>query len=90
MFTLRRMRCTCSVQGFGSWIGALVPLLFVLGRARVRPDTPWHGLACIATRRFSTLGLSAAITLLVTGLINAFDTPMDASFQLRWCCSRSS
>jgi putative copper resistance protein D len=58
--------------GAGLWIGALVPLLFVLGRARGRPDAQWHGLARTATRRFSALGLSAVITLLATGLVNAW------------------
>jgi putative copper resistance protein D len=58
--------------GAGLWLGALVPLLLVLGRARTSPAQAWHALAAIATRRFSTLGVLAVVTLLVTGLINAW------------------
>jgi putative copper resistance protein D len=58
--------------GAGLWLGALVPLLFVLGRARSSPAQAWHKIAATATRRFSTLGVFAVVTLLVTGLINAW------------------
>ena len=58
--------------GAGLWLGALVPLLLVLGRARMSSASAWHALAATATRRFSTLGVFAVVTLLVTGLINAW------------------
>lgn len=58
--------------GAGLWLGALVPLLFVLGRASSSPSPTWHELAATATRRFSTLGVFAVATLLATGLINAW------------------
>jgi len=58
--------------GAGLWLGALVPLLLVLGRARTSPAQAWHALAATATRRFSTLGVFAVVTLMVTGLINAW------------------
>ncbi|WP_372526137.1 copper homeostasis membrane protein CopD [Piscinibacter sp.] len=58
--------------GAGLWLGALIPLLLVLGRARTSPAPAWHALAATATRRFSTLGVVAVVTLLVTGLINAW------------------
>ena len=58
--------------GAGLWLGALVPLLLVLGRARTSPAPAWHALAATATRRFSTLGVFAVVTILVTGLINAW------------------
>jgi putative copper resistance protein D len=58
--------------GAGLWLGALVPLLFVLGRAQSSSAQAWHTIAATATRRFSTLGVFAVVTLLVTGLINAW------------------
>lgn len=58
--------------GAGLWLGALVPLLFVLGRARTSPVHAWKALAATATRRFSTLGVFAVVTLLLTGLTNAW------------------
>ncbi len=36
------------------------------------PTPAWSALAAIATQRFSSLGLIAVTTLLVTGLINAW------------------
>jgi putative copper resistance protein D len=58
--------------GVGLWLGALVPLFFVLGGARTQPGNTWQAFAAIATRRFSTLGIVAMATLLVTGAINAW------------------
>ena len=58
--------------GAGLWLGALVPLLAVLDRARTSSAQAWHALAATATRRFSTLGVFAVVTLLLTGLINAW------------------
>jgi len=56
----------------GLWLGALVPLLYVLGRARSPALSGWAALAGAATQRFSTLGVFAITTLLVTGVINAW------------------
>jgi len=70
----------------GLWLGALVPLLLVLGRARTSRAPAWQALAAIATRRFSTLGVLAVVTLAVTGLVNAwflvgsFPALMDTSY----------
>src|SRR5262245_25946912 len=58
--------------GAGLWLGALVPLLFVLGRARTTRVPGWSTLAAASTQRFSTLGVFAVTTLLATGLINAW------------------
>jgi putative copper resistance protein D len=58
--------------GAGLWLGALVPLLLGLGRARTSRAPAWQALAAVATRRFSTLGVFAVATLLVTGLTNAW------------------
>jgi len=58
--------------GAGLWLGALVPLFFVLNRARTRQTQAWSAAAARATTAFSTLGLFAVATLLVTGVINAW------------------
>lgn len=55
----------------GLWLGALVPLLLVIGRARAYGGPGWVAFAVIATERFSTLGMIAAVGLLITGLMNA-------------------
>jgi putative copper resistance protein D len=57
--------------GAGAWLGALVPLLFVLGRAAGDAAPAWHVLAAVAVRRFSVLGVFAVVLLLGTGLSNA-------------------
>jgi len=58
--------------GAGLWLGALVPLLFVLNRARVQATPAWLAIAATATRRFSRLGVFAVLTLLITGVTNAW------------------
>jgi len=60
------------ILGAGLWLGALVPLLFVLSVARSSGDRAWQSLAAIATQRFSLLGIVAITLLLLTGLINAW------------------
>jgi putative copper export protein/mono/diheme cytochrome c family protein/peroxiredoxin len=53
----------------GGWLGALIPLIFVLRQAR-RPA----GLAIAqrATLRFSTLGIVTVATLIASGLVNSW------------------
>jgi putative copper resistance protein D len=58
--------------GAGLWLGALVPLFFVLNRARTAQTQAWSAAAARATTAFSTLGLFAVVTLFVTGVINAW------------------
>ncbi len=53
----------------GGWLGALIPLIFLLRRAR-RPG--WLAIAQQATLRFSTLGLVTVATLIATGLVNTW------------------
>ncbi len=53
----------------GGWLGALIPLIFVLRQAR-RPD--WLPIAQPAMLRFSTLGLVTVATLIATGLVNSW------------------
>jgi putative copper resistance protein D len=53
----------------GGWLGALIPLIFVLRQAR-RPA--WLPIAQQATLRFSTLGLVTVATLVVSGLVNSW------------------
>jgi putative copper resistance protein D len=49
----------------GAWLGALVPLTAMLGRASEAP------LAAQATQRFSTLGVACMGALLLSGIVNA-------------------
>jgi putative copper resistance protein D len=51
----------------GAWLGALVPLIAMLGRASEATSL----LAAQATRRFSALGLACMGALLLSGIINA-------------------
>jgi copper resistance protein D len=53
-----------------AWLGALVPLALLLGRAT--GDWAWLGVAREATRRFSLLGIASVGTLLVTGTVNSW------------------
>src|SRR6185369_15346235 len=53
--------------GAGLWLGALVPLFFVLSRARTARTQAWSAAAARATAAFSRLGLFAVATLLVSG-----------------------
>jgi putative copper resistance protein D len=55
-----------------AWIGALVPLAFLLAAARRHQALAWGSLARDAAQRFSTLGLVSVGTLLLTGIINAW------------------
>ena len=57
--------------GAGAWLGALVPLLFVLSRARTTAESAWLALAGVVTRRFSALGVASVLLLLGSGLLNA-------------------
>jgi putative copper resistance protein D len=56
----------------GAWVGGLVPLALLLAAARRRDDPLWGKVACIATRRFSLLGIVSVATLIATGLLNAW------------------
>jgi putative copper resistance protein D len=56
--------------GAGLWLGALPPLCFVLARARIETGQRWLAPAAVAVRNFSTLGVVAVLTILVTGVAN--------------------
>ncbi len=57
----------------GIWLGGLLPLAILLGWAR-RSGNPLAGVvAQEATRRFSLLGLTSVSSLIVTGLLNAWN-----------------
>jgi putative copper resistance protein D len=56
----------------GAWVGGLVPLALLLAAARRHDDPLWDKVACIATRRFSLLGIVSVATLIATGLLNAW------------------
>jgi copper resistance protein D len=53
-----------------AWVGALVPLALLLGRAG--RDASSIAIARTATLRFSVFGLASVATLMITGLVNAF------------------
>ncbi len=54
----------------GIWLGGLLPLVLVLGRARRRPQH-WGTVAAQATRRFSVLAVGSVAAIVVTGTLNA-------------------
>ncbi|HEV2335176.1 MAG TPA: copper homeostasis membrane protein CopD, partial [Stellaceae bacterium] len=53
----------------GGWLGALIPLIYVLWRAR---SAKWVPIAQQATLSFSTLGVVTVATLIATGLVNTW------------------
>jgi copper resistance protein D len=53
-----------------AWVGALVPLVLLL--AAVDRDETSAAIARVAVLRFSTLGIAAVGTLLLTGIINSW------------------
>jgi putative copper resistance protein D len=60
----------CHLLGAGLWLGALLPLCFVLGRARGATGQAWLAPAAAAARNFSTVGVVAVLTLLISGVAN--------------------
>jgi len=63
----------------GAWLGAL-PALVLLLTAAAAGGEMWQAAAVRAVRRFSTLGIAAVATLIVTGAINSWnllDGPRD-------------
>lgn len=56
----------------GGWLGALVPLVYVLRLARAGQTGNWLAIAQQATMRFSTLGIVTVATLVLTGLVNSW------------------
>jgi putative copper resistance protein D len=54
------------------WIGGIVPFAFLLASARHHHTIEWASLALGSVLRFSTLGIIAVGTLLVTGIVNAW------------------
>ncbi len=54
----------------GAWVGGLVPLVLVVGRARGGPALLAETSQALC--RFSTLGLASVSVLVVTGLINTW------------------
>jgi copper resistance protein D len=53
-----------------AWVGALIPLTLLLAMAGA--DAPALAVARAATVRFSTLGIIAVATLLITGIVNTW------------------
>ena len=53
------------------WLGALIPFVLLLGRLQGLREEGWVSAASAVGNRFSTLGIVAVGTLLVSGTINA-------------------
>jgi len=56
----------------GVWLGGLLPLFLLLGRARRSLESSWTAVAREATRRFSILGLASVTSLTLTGVVNGW------------------
>jgi putative copper export protein len=56
----------------GAWLGGLLPLAIFLGQAWRDKSPPAVTVACVATLRFSVLGLTCVGTLIVTGIVNTW------------------
>ncbi len=56
----------------GGWIGGLLPLGLLLARAEKMPYAVGVNIAHDAALRFSTLGIAAVATLIITGLVNTW------------------
>jgi putative copper resistance protein D len=50
------------------WLGGLLPLGYVLGKARSEPEAGWLAAAQSALPRYSQVGILAVISLILTGL----------------------
>jgi putative copper resistance protein D len=57
----------------GAWLGALWPLVILLGRARRDGDPVSAAIAYQATRRFSALGMVSVAVILATGVVNTYE-----------------
>jgi copper resistance protein D len=75
---LHRFNDSLHLLAAGAWVGALVPLLLILGRID-QPD--WQHAAAQALRSFSLAGHFAVAIVLTTGVVNALlvlgHLPMD-------------
>jgi putative copper resistance protein D len=56
----------------GAWIGGLVPLRLLLSSVEQAPGPLGVGIVRDATLRFSTLGIAAVATLIISGLFNTW------------------
>jgi putative copper resistance protein D len=70
------------VVAAGAWLGALWPLAMLLGSARRAGDPMSVATAHQATLRFSILGIASVATILVTGVINTYETLGTLTFSL--------
>jgi putative copper resistance protein D len=62
---------TVHLLAAAAWLGALVPLGFILAQTQCSLAPIWIGLARKIIPRFSILGLVSVACLIVTGLVNA-------------------
>jgi len=62
---------TLHLVAAGAWLGALLPLAFLLARTAREPGAPLASFAARTTARFSVIGIVCVGALIVTGTINA-------------------
>jgi copper resistance protein D len=58
----------------GAWLGALLPLAHLLGRARRAANAPALEFAAQVARRFSAVGMASVGALVLTGVANTWYT----------------
>lgn len=72
MGNLHLMVDVLHLMAAAAWIGGLVSLALLLAAARNIRAAAWAPLARDAAERFSTLGIISVVTLMVTGIVNAW------------------
>jgi putative copper resistance protein D len=55
-----------------AWVGGVFPLALLLNVARRHQTIEWASLTRDSVLRFSTLGIATVVTLLITGIVNAW------------------
>ena len=63
----------------GAWLGALLPLIGVLGAPDATAPVNPLRRAALATQRFSILGVASVLIILISGIVNAAYTLMSAA-----------
>lgn len=55
-----------------AWAGALVPLALLLHAARHGGEAGAAAVACVAVRRFSTIGVLSVVAVVASGIVNSY------------------
>ena len=67
---VHQMNQMLHLLGAGLWLGGLLPLAWLLGRARCPSGTAWISVARDVVPRFSQMGYAAVAILALTGALN--------------------